>query len=170
MSNELAVIPRELLNYVETKWPGSLSVLSSLSRSRYAHSYSLTIHSLILFSMKLAVVVTSIYWSLLLLFPHLILQGKPGATPPSSTSTTQAEIFRIPLSLDLSLHAVPAISLLIDFFAFERAYGPFEAGPGATIAASLFGLWYSIWVEYCAGYNETCECSSGQAWSELMFI
>jgi len=106
-------------------------------------------------ALPVTVVVFAIYWSLLFLFPHLILQGKPGSTPPSSTSSAQAEVFRIPLSLDLALHAAPAVSLLLDFFAFERAYGRFEAGWGATIATSLFGIWYAVWVEYCAGYNGT---------------
>lgn len=64
-----------------------------------------------------------------------------------------SELFRIPLSIDLALHAVPCISLLIDFFFFEKKYNKQEVKVGAPTAAFVFSLWYTLWVEHCARMN-----------------
>ncbi|KAH8117342.1 FAR-17a/AIG1-like protein [Phellopilus nigrolimitatus] len=107
-------------------------------------------------ALPLSVVVTSIYWSLMLFLPSLILQPVPGSSEPSSSSAAPTPDFvRIPLSLDLALHAVPAAALLVDFFAFEDSYGVRAARHGATAMAFAFGVWYSVWVEYCASHNGT---------------
>ena len=103
----------------------------------------------------------------MLCFPSLILQASPQApsTPgltseplegPSS-SPKIPHLVRIPLSLDLSLHAAPAISLLLDFFVLEKSYGPTAASLGATVMSAIFGIWYSAWVEWCAEENGQCK-------------
>ncbi|KAI5122074.1 hypothetical protein M0805_006057 [Coniferiporia weirii] len=103
-------------------------------------------------ALPLSVVVTVIYWSLLLLMPSLILQAPPAASEPSSDAPA---FVRIPFSLDLALHAVPAVSMLIDFFAFEQSYDAHVVARGAPAKVIAFGVWYSIWVEYCASFNGT---------------
>lgn len=66
---------------------------------------------------------------------------------------------RIPLSVDLAMHAVPAITLTLDFFLFEKRYTRYQVTHIAPLAAILFGLWYVSWVEYCASYNGRCTSS-----------
>ena len=87
-----------------------------------------------------------------MLAPSLILQPDPYASEPSSRS-----VIALPIDIDLCLHALPAISLLIDFFAFERSYGERDERILAPGMATLFALWYSNWVEYCARKNGTCK-------------
>ncbi|THU92181.1 hypothetical protein K435DRAFT_967786 [Dendrothele bispora CBS 962.96] len=101
-------------------------------------------------AMPLEVVISSIYWPLLLVATHLILQ--PANTTPSSSSELP-KLIRIPLTVDLALHAVPALSLLADFMLFETKYSRKQAVFGATLVASSFTLWYSWWVERCGRIN-----------------
>ncbi|TCD60534.1 hypothetical protein EIP91_009930 [Steccherinum ochraceum] len=101
-------------------------------------------------AMPLAVVISTIYWTLLFTAPNLILRAEE-AEPSSSTKTPQ--LSRIPVEMDVSLHAVPAISLLLDFFLLERKYTPKQAIYGGFIVAAVSGLWYAWWVEECAKYN-----------------
>ncbi|KAF8969985.1 FAR-17a/AIG1-like protein [Flammula alnicola] len=102
-------------------------------------------------AMPLSVVVSLIYWSLLLLFPKLII---PQVMSESSSSATAPVLFRLPLSVDLSLHAAPAVSLMLDFFLFEAKYNKRDVRVAAPIAVVAFALWYCIWVEYCGKMNK----------------
>ena len=63
---------------------------------------------------------------------------------------------RLPLHVDLALHAVPAISSIIDFYSLERKYSKKVSVYGAIALASVLGTWYACWVEYCASYNGFC--------------
>ncbi|KAH9484250.1 UPF0641 membrane protein [Psilocybe cubensis] len=109
---------------------------------------------LMVMAMPLSVVISTIYWSLVTVFPHLILQASsPSESSTPSSSPITPELFHIPLSIDLALHAVPCISLLIDFFIFEKKYNKQEVKVGAPIAAIGFSLWYTLWVEHCARMN-----------------
>lgn len=65
---------------------------------------------------------------------------------------------RLPLKHDLALHAAPGITLFLDFILFEMKYSHTAASKGAPLAATLFCVWYSSWVEYCASFNGACEC------------
>jgi len=101
-------------------------------------------------ALPLAVVITTIYWSLLLLCPSLILQKDE---PKPSSSSEASTLSRIPLEMDLALHAAPAITLLLDFYLFERRYSTKQAIFGGLLVATIAGIWYASWVEYCASYN-----------------
>ncbi|KZS99066.1 hypothetical protein SISNIDRAFT_480648 [Sistotremastrum niveocremeum HHB9708] len=105
----------------------------------------------LMISLPLAMVISSIYWGLLLTFPSLILPPLPSSEPSSSSAAPA--LARIPLSLDLALHASPALSLVAEFFLMESKYSRHDVVYKAPIMACLFGLWYSNWVEYCAKYN-----------------
>ncbi|CAA7271803.1 unnamed protein product [Cyclocybe aegerita] len=111
---------------------------------------------LMIMAMPLAVVISSIYWTLLVFFPALIIQknlsGPSGAVPSSSTNATPE--FRLPLTIDLALHAAPALSIILDFFVFERKYNKNEVEAGAPVAISLYALGYTLWVEHCAQKND----------------
>jgi hypothetical protein len=104
------------------------------------------------------VIISSIYWKLLLAFPQLILKEAPqtGQTVPNSSPEVPAPA-RLPLVHDLSLHAAPGLTLLLDFFLFERKYSPAAARYAAPLA---YCVGYSAWVEYRAKQNGACTCRS----------
>ncbi|KAL5511650.1 hypothetical protein ACEPAH_4867 [Sanghuangporus vaninii] len=108
-------------------------------------------------ALPISFVVTSIYWTLIVFFPHLIVPPAPekGESATPSFAQYPDSRARIPLSLDLALHLTPALTLLVDFFLFEKSYGRAEAAWGATAVSALFGVWYASWVEYCASFNGT---------------
>jgi hypothetical protein len=66
-------------------------------------------------------------------------------------------MFRLPLSVDLCLHAVPALSSLASFILFERKYSKNEVLYGAPLMTVLVTTWYGCWVEYCGRLNGVCE-------------
>ncbi|KAF8894566.1 FAR-17a/AIG1-like protein [Infundibulicybe gibba] len=118
-------------------------------------------------ALPLAVVISSIYWTLLLLFPHLILQQDlPQSTP--SASSNVPEPFRLPLSVDLALHAAPGLILLVDFVCFDTKYTTREVNRKAPVVTSLFSLWYVWWVERCGRLNGICKCVHTFMLRELM--
>lgn len=101
--------------------------------------------------------ISSIYWSLLLVFPHLILQAVPGQSEPSSQGIPA--IAYVPLDIDLSLHAIPGLSLLLEFILFQDAYSPKVAAYGAPVVTLACTVWYGWWVERCASFNGACALS-----------
>nr|GAT47211.1 MFS general substrate transporter [Mycena chlorophos] len=99
---------------------------------------------LFIIAMPLATVVSSIYWTLLLAAPQLILQAMP---------TDSQVLMVIPLHVDLCLHAVPAASLLLDFLLFERRYNRTAMVWVAPTVVLGFTVGYGWWVEHCAKQN-----------------
>lgn len=90
--------------------------------------------------------------------PSLILKPQEnGGLNPSASAEASDDLIRVPLYLDLALHAVPGTVLLIDFLLFERKYTKGYARYGGAVVAILAGTWYGWWVEYCASFNGTCE-------------
>lgn len=70
-------------------------------------------------------------------------------------------LFRIPMNLDLTLHALPAISMILDFFVFERSYTDEETAFAVPFTAGMYGIGYGLWVEHCAKHNDgVCKCKS----------
>jgi hypothetical protein len=102
-------------------------------------------------------VVSSFYWVLLLLSPSLILI--PEHDQPAASPSMDIVLSRIPLSIDLALHATPVLTLLVDFILLERKYSKKVASYGAPLVVALWTLWYSLWVEYCARFNGSCKRS-----------
>ncbi|KAJ6547451.1 FAR-17a/AIG1-like protein [Mycena capillaripes] len=103
--------------------------------------------ALFIAALPIATIVSSIYWTLLLMWPHLILQQMPAGSPDS--------LMVLPLRMDLSLHAVPCLALLADFMIFERKYGrkaTLYVAPALTLICTV---WYGWWVEHCASKNGT---------------
>jgi len=93
---------------------------------------------LFLIAMPLAVVISLVYWTLILLLPGLIV--------PSDD-------LRLPLFIDLALHASPASALLVDFLIFDTKYEERELKYRVPFAAIVFAVWYGLWVEHCAKNN-----------------
>ncbi|KAH9945955.1 FAR-17a/AIG1-like protein [Epithele typhae] len=100
-------------------------------------------------ALPLAIVISVIYWTLLIFLPTLILLEDP---EPSSVAG-EPESQRLPLHVDLCLHAIPAISLIVDFYLLEKKYSKSISRYGALSLASVLGTWYACWVEHCAAYN-----------------
>ncbi|KAI0082744.1 hypothetical protein K474DRAFT_1654899 [Panus rudis PR-1116 ss-1] len=109
---------------------------------------------LLMASLPLSVVISTIYWTLLLAMPHLILRPDSPVDSEPSASSEAPGFSRIPLSTDLALHAVPGVALLLDFLLFEKKYSKKQVRYGFVLMA-LVGTWYSVWVEHCAKYNGT---------------
>ncbi|KAI0636804.1 FAR-17a/AIG1-like protein [Trametes polyzona] len=106
----------------------------------------------LMLALPLSIVISTIYWNLLLFMPHMIIMSDPEATTPTSSDRVP-EPARLPLSVDLALHAAPAVSMFIDFYFFERRYSKSVSRWGSIVLAALAGSWYSWWVEHCASYN-----------------
>jgi FAR-17a/AIG1-like protein len=104
---------------------------------------------------QLAVVISIIYWSLMLFFPVLIIPNISISEPTSSGAAPPP--FRLGLDVDLAIHALPAISLLLNFVLFEKKYSNIEVWYGAPAMAAAMALWYGSLVEYCATYNGACK-------------
>jgi len=94
--------------------------------------------TLLMISMPMAFVISSIYWSLLLFRPHLIL-------PPTKP--------QLPLPIDLALHVSPLFALSIDFFVFESKFSKTHVRKAAPAALAVFSVCYASFIEYCATFN-----------------
>jgi len=116
--------------------------------------------TLLMLAMPLSFVVSSIYWSLLIFMPHMMLRPveatggfvQPDELVPSS-SDAAPQLMRIPLPLDLALHAAPAISMFLDFTLFEKRYSKKQAFFGGIPLCTVAAIGYATWVEYCASFN-----------------
>ncbi len=93
----------------------------------------------------------SVYWTLLLLFPSLILQKY---VPSELTSSHDAlPLARIPLPLDLAMHVVPGLSLVLDFLVFEKKYSQELVKLAVPVVLTCGGM-YSSWAERNAKLND----------------
>jgi len=101
--------------------------------------------ALLIIALPLSVVVSSIYWTLLIFFPAAILRRIPN-------SSLGDAVPRLPLSIDLALHASPSFVLLVDFLLFETKYSK-RMLANTPYIVSIFAIWYGSWVERCARGN-----------------
>nr|XP_031858838.1 uncharacterized protein CI109_005793 [Kwoniella shandongensis]KAA5525910.1 hypothetical protein CI109_005793 [Kwoniella shandongensis] len=109
----------------------------------------------LLAALPVELVISSIYWSLVLFAPHLMLPSNSSAGNPSEPSSAEGmdSLFRIPLWMDISMHLVPALALIADFFLLERKFRPPQSTYGALLLATTFGIAYGFWAEHCASIN-----------------
>ncbi|KAL1944602.1 hypothetical protein VTO73DRAFT_3032 [Trametes versicolor] len=108
--------------------------------------------TILMTALPVSIVISTIYWNLLLFMPHMILMADPEETTPTSSSQVSGPA-RLSLPVDLALHAAPAIAMFIDFYFFEPRYSKSVSRRGSIALAALSGSWYSWWVERCASYN-----------------
>ncbi|TFY79997.1 hypothetical protein EWM64_g4020 [Hericium alpestre] len=90
--------------------------------------------TLAMISLPLEVVVSIIYWGLILFAPGLILQSFPTA------SGAAAPPFHLRTDVDLALHALPSLALTLDFVLFERKYSPAERIPYPFLTVNPFSV------------------------------
>jgi hypothetical protein len=95
----------------------------------------------------------------MLKFPHLILPPAQVTTEPGepSSSSEAPQFYKIPLNMDLALHAAPAASLILDFYLLERKYSASQLKYRAPLLAVATAVSYASWAEYCAYKNGSCE-------------
>ncbi|KAG8996924.1 hypothetical protein FRB94_011025 [Tulasnella sp. JGI-2019a] len=111
---------------------------------------------LVMVAMPLSVVISMIYWALILFMPRLIMQQastEPSSDPLSQSGNVFGPDFRIPLPIDLALHLLPLATLTTHFFVTEEKYTPKVAGVWAPVTAALFAVWYAGFQEWCAAAN-----------------
>lgn len=106
---------------------------------------------------QVAAAIATVYWSMVLFMPSLILRAPETGEWKSTSASEVPDLIRIPVKLDLALHAIPGTTLVLDFFLFERKYPKGQARLGGAAVALVAGLWYSCWAEYCASFNGICE-------------
>ncbi|KAF9023872.1 hypothetical protein BDZ89DRAFT_1069534 [Hymenopellis radicata] len=111
-----------------------------------------TKRALLMVAMPLESVVASVYWPLMMFLPYAILQAEAAENSEPTFSTEMIKLARIPLPIDLALHAVPAASLLLDFILSEKKYSK-SAESYAMPLVGACALLYSSWAEYCASIN-----------------
>ncbi|KZT68198.1 hypothetical protein DAEQUDRAFT_751434 [Daedalea quercina L-15889] len=109
-------------------------------------------------ALPISTIVTTVYWTLLIFWTEMILAARPIPIKSPSPdelvpSFSEPTILRIPLKIDLALHAVPAISLLAEFFFVERKYSRGQAVYGGILMTALACSSYAPWIEYCAKSN-----------------
>ncbi|EIW69504.1 hypothetical protein TREMEDRAFT_30965 [Tremella mesenterica DSM 1558] len=135
---------------------GMVMIFSSISDLLPSVSFVRRLkRSILLFAMPVEIVISSIYWPLVLFRPELMFPPNPviSITPEPSSSPNTDLLFRIPLWMDLSMHAVPGIVLLLDFFLLEPKYRQPASTRGAALLAIIFGTTYSLWIEYASNIN-----------------
>ncbi|KAK0484606.1 FAR-17a/AIG1-like protein [Armillaria novae-zelandiae] len=107
--------------------------------------------AMLMVCMPVEAVIVSVYWTLLLLFPSLILQKY---VPSELTSSQDAlPLARIPLPLDLAMHVVPGLSLVLDFLVFEKKYSQELVKLAVPVVLTCGGM-YSSWAERNAKLND----------------
>ncbi|KAI8067683.1 FAR-17a/AIG1-like protein [Gilbertella persicaria] len=98
--------------------------------------FSSTIHEAVTnIATPLEGVISVLYWSMMLLDPHLLIpEDIPG----------------IPLFLDFTLHLFPAVFLWIDFLAFDVEFKRSNRHVGVIYG---FAAFYYVWSWYCQSVN-----------------
>ncbi|KAM0788471.1 hypothetical protein ACM66B_001604 [Microbotryomycetes sp. NB124-2] len=144
--------PTEVKAYMDTQYGGQWSFLTVLSLAVSTMTFTSAVLKDFLPSFKLfdtlktglsvlAVpvegLVSVLYWSMQFYDPRLL-------TPPGT-------MFRIPLFLDISIHALPALFLWIDFLAFSPRMSK-RVNP--LLISAVGALAYTTWMEYAAKQNK----------------
>ncbi|KAJ9092621.1 hypothetical protein QFC19_008659 [Naganishia cerealis] len=112
----------------------------------------------LLIALPVELTISTIYWGLIVFAPTLIVPDMASfsndTSGPVTSSSEAPQLLRIPTWIDVSIHGVPAIVLVIDFFFREKKYRPPVSTLGAIILSIIAGSAYSVWVEHCATYND----------------
>lgn len=63
---------------------------------------------------------------------------------------------RVPLAIDLALHASPIVALVTEFYLFQTPFASRDVTYIAPIFLALSGMGYALWAEHCAKHNGQC--------------
>ena len=87
----------------------------------------------------------------------MILLPLPAADAASAAPESPPELGYMPLPADLALHASPIVSLIVDFYFFEKRYPTEEAVYEGAMICAIAGIAYCSWVEWLAAHNGSCK-------------
>ncbi|KAL7283526.1 hypothetical protein ACG7TL_002960 [Trametes sanguinea] len=99
--------------------------------------------TLLMIALPVAIVVSVVYWGLLLFMPNMILMSDPETTTPTSSSRVPRPE-QLPLQVDLAIHAVPAISMFVDFYFFESRYSKAASRWGVLVLSAVCSIWIKM--------------------------
>lgn len=134
-------------------WFSRLTTLFAISSDIYPSSNGMRKFKTMLMALTMPaeVLISMLYWPILLLDPSLLIPPRKVMNPDNPAQFIW-ETVRLPLLDDLAFHAAPAIFLVLDYLIFEPPF-PQEIHPAAVSAFSTAA--YGIWVEICASKNGT---------------
>ncbi|UZJ57387.1 hypothetical protein CBS101457_006707 [Exobasidium rhododendri] len=92
--------------------------------------------------------ISILYWSIMTISPDLLVPPLRVVDPDNPAQFIMKTV-RIPLLADLSMHAAPAIFLLVDYLVFSP---PFPKSIRPTLISASVTISYCVWAEVCA-YN-----------------
>ncbi|KAI6040597.1 FAR-17a/AIG1-like protein [Pisolithus marmoratus] len=113
---------------------------------RYLHPLK---RALSMVFLPMGFVVSSVYWSLRLFAPSLILF--PAEISPTSPTPVHG-LVKLPLLADIAMHLAPMLSLLTDFVFFEPKFSARQMAI-APIIMIAYAVVYATAVEYFASQN-----------------
>ncbi|KAF8488781.1 FAR-17a/AIG1-like protein [Gautieria morchelliformis] len=125
----------------------------SLKGNSFFRRFQKAQRTLLMVSLPVAMLVALIYWTLLLFFPAMILPPVPGWNSEPSSSSATPPLSRVPLSIDLALHATPTIALVTEFIVVQTPYSSYDVTYIAPVLAAFAGVGYGSWAEHCARHN-----------------
>jgi hypothetical protein len=94
-----------------------------------------------------------LYYPILLTRPELVL---PHAEKSAAAASVPRLLYR-PLPVDFAIHAVPALSVLLDFLVFGTKFMRREVEVEASAYVFAFANWYACFLEWTASHNGDCE-------------
>ncbi|KAK9898777.1 hypothetical protein P389DRAFT_193797 [Cystobasidium minutum MCA 4210] len=115
---------------------GSMAVATLKDLLPQVKAFDVVKNSLGIVSVPLEGLISVLYWGLRAYDPKLLVPPDPR--------------YQIPLVMDLSLHALPALLLWIDFLFLSP---PFSAASSPILLSSLLTTGYACWMEHCARIN-----------------
>ncbi|CAD6932650.1 unnamed protein product [Tilletia controversa] len=92
--------------------------------------------------------IAALYWTLLSISPDLLIM--PSQTEDPLTGKIILTSIRLPIWLDLRLHAFPGVLMLIDYYFFSPAW---SENTQALVVGGAPTLVYIAWVTVCAHFN-----------------
>ncbi|ABN67301.2 conserved hypothetical membrane protein [Scheffersomyces stipitis CBS 6054] len=104
-----------------------IGFVAHLTKSELLFDFKNNIHPM---GLALESIVTMIYWPLRLFFLHLLV-GEPSK-------------FKLPLSTDLSIHLMPVVSLLIDYFVFMPRWTIKTTTALGLVLSLTSGYWFLL--------------------------
>lgn len=100
--------------------------------------------------------ISLLYWTVLSIDPSLLVPSKQ-VEDPMNPGQFVTEVVRLPLVTDISMHAFPAVLLLVDYLVFSPPFSTRRSGvlrlPFPHLLSLFSTLAYCVWAEVCNYHN-----------------
>ncbi|KDN40424.1 hypothetical protein K437DRAFT_258649 [Tilletiaria anomala UBC 951] len=100
-------------------------------------------------AMPVETLVSILFWSIFTYDPNLLVPPIERYDPQSPGLAIKVPV-KIPIEIDLALHAAPSLFLLVDYLVFSPPF--FKSMKPAAVSTTLT-IAYCVWVERCAFKN-----------------